>query len=135
MITPSRSSTYPASSIVITILLATFPLLYLTSPWLFCNCRFALLDPFTFFTHATHPFSSDSHQFLLCICDFVLFVHVFCSLDSRVIEIIWYLFLSVWLISLSTMPARSIHVVADGKLILSYGQVIFHFLYAAHIFI
>ena len=32
------------------ILLTIFPIVYFTSSWLFCNCQFVLLTPFTFFT-------------------------------------------------------------------------------------
>ena len=35
---------------VITLLFTVFPLLYFTSPWLFCNYQSVLLNPFTFFT-------------------------------------------------------------------------------------
>ena len=34
---------------------AIFPILYFTSPWLFCNYHFVLLNPFTFFTHTPMP--------------------------------------------------------------------------------
>ena len=48
-------------------------------------------------------------------------------------EIIQYLLISVWLISLSIIPSSPIHVVANGSFILFYGWVTFHRLYM-HIF-
>ena len=50
----NNSGTHLAPYVVITLLLTTFPVLYFTSPWLFCNYQLVLLNPFIFFTH---PFS------------------------------------------------------------------------------
>ena len=58
-------------------------MLYLTSPWLLCTYQFVLLNSFTFFTQPGNP------SFVLYSC-----------------EVIWYLFFSVWLISLSIIPSR-----------------------------
>ena len=63
----------------------------------------------------------------VCFC-FVMFV-CFVSQISQVSEVIWYLSFSVWLISLSIIPARFIHVVTNGKISFFYGWVIFHFIY------
>ena len=47
----------------------------------------------------------------------------------------WYLSSFVWLSSLSIMPSRSIHVVADVKIsFLFNGWIIFHCVYICHIF-
>ena len=46
------------------------------------------------------------------------------------IEIIWYLSFSVWLILLRIMHSRSIHAIANGKIsFLFNGWVVFHCLY------
>ena len=51
---------------------------------------------------------------------------------SLICEIIWYLSFSVWLISLSIIPSRSIHVVANGKIsFFASGRVIFDRIYVA----
>ena len=71
------------SYIVITVLLTIFSMLYLTSPWLLCTYQFVLRNSFTFFTQPGNP------SFVLYSC-----------------EVIWYLFFSVWLISLSIIPSR-----------------------------
>ena len=39
---------------------------------------------------------------------------------------------SIWLILLSTIASRSVHVVTDDKISSFYGWVIFHFLYIPH---
>ena len=52
---PNKSSTHLTPCIVITVLLTIFPMPYFTSPWLFCNWQFVLLDLFTFFTHPLSP--------------------------------------------------------------------------------
>ena len=44
----------------------------------------------------------------------ILFVSLFCSLDSCYTEIIWYLFFIDWLISFSIISS-SIHAVAKGR--------------------
>ena len=48
-----------------------FPMLYFTSPWLFCNYHFILLNPFTFFTHPPDPLPSANHQNIFCVYDSV----------------------------------------------------------------
>ena len=44
-------------------------------------------------------------------------------------EIVWELSFSVWFISLSIIPCRSIHVVANRKLFSFHGWVIFRYIY------
>ena len=91
---------------VITVLLMINPSLYLTSPWLFCNCQFVLLNPSTCFTQP--PLPSGSQVSVRCSMHLFLFVHLFVHL--------WYLSFSVWLILLNIIPSRSIHAVANGKI-------------------
>ena len=71
-----------------------FPMLYNTSPWLFCNYLFVLFNPFTFFTHPSQPpshlptiktFPASVILFLLCL---------FCYLDSIVDR---YVFIAILL--------------------------------------
>ena len=54
-----------------------FPVLYFTSPWLFCNLQFVLLNPFTFFCPTCNPLPLDNHQIILCIYDSVSVLLVF----------------------------------------------------------
>ena len=74
-----------------------------------------LLNPFTYFTHSPTPTplatTSSPHLWI-----YFFFVHLFCFLDSTHKWMIWYLSLYVWLISLSIIPFRSIHVVTNGKI-------------------
>ena len=51
-------SAHLAPYVVITILLAAFPMLYFTTSWLFWNYQFVLLNPFIFFTQFPNPPSS-----------------------------------------------------------------------------
>ena len=52
---PDKSHTHLTLCIVISILLTIFPMLYFTFPWLFCNYRFVLLNPFTFHPSPKSP--------------------------------------------------------------------------------
>ena len=71
-------------------------------------CFFACwLHPLTFSTQPSTALPSDSCQSVS-----ILFVSLFCALVSTS-EIIWYLSLSNWLISLSVML---FHSVAEGKI-------------------
>ena len=65
---------------------AVFPTLYFTSPWLFCDYQFVLLNPFTFSTLPANPFPSGNHQNALCVCNSVSVLHacLFCFLDPVV---------------------------------------------------
>ena len=69
---PRISSTHLAPYIIIIILLTVFPMLYCISLWLFCNCQFVLLNPFTFF-HPVHqlPLSYGNYRSVHCFCEFV----------------------------------------------------------------
>ena len=48
-----------------------FPMLYFTSPWLFCNYQFVLLNPLTSTPSPHTPFPSGNHQNILRIYDSV----------------------------------------------------------------
>ena len=76
-----------------------------------------LLNTVTYLNHSSTALPFGNHLFVLYIDDSVsiLFVHFFYFLISNISEIIWYLFFPVWLSSLSIIPSRSIHVVANGK--------------------
>jgi len=86
---------------------------------LFCNWMFIPLNLPHLFHLSLYPHSSGNCLFVLCIYEFVsvvMFIHLFCFLDSHISEIIWYLSFSVWFISLSIILSRSIHVVTNGKI-------------------
>ena len=63
-----------------------FPMLYFTSPWLFCNYLFALLNPLTSSPISPYPLPSGNHQNVLYIHDsvFALPVCLVCFSDSIV---------------------------------------------------
>ena len=78
---------------------------------------FFLLNPFTFFIQALKPPPPDSCQSVSCIYEsvsilFVYFVHQI----PHIREIIWYLSFSDWLVSLSIILSRSIHVVTKSMI-------------------
>ena len=65
---------------------------------LFCNWMFIPLNLPHLFNLSLHPHSSGNYLFVLCIYEFVsvvMFIHLFCFLDSHISEIIWYLSFSV----------------------------------------
>ena len=96
---------------IIKILLTIIPMLYITSLWLmyFIIGSLYLLLPFTYFVCPHSPslwqLPVCSLYLWVCFC-FVLFV-LFFKIPQKS-EIIWYLSFSVWLISLSIIPFRSI---------------------------
>ena len=61
-----------------------FPILFLTSPCLFCTYQFVLLNPFTFSPILSFPLPTDNPSNNLHIYDSVSFLLVclVCSLDS-----------------------------------------------------
>ena len=84
-----RQSPYLCSCpwvIHISSLATPFPILYFTSPWLFCNYLFVLLNPLTSSPIVPNPLPSGSHQNALHVHDSVLILHVclVCFLDSIV---------------------------------------------------
>lgn len=73
---PGTSRNRPAAYTVIAASPTALPVLYFPSPGVFCNCQFALLNPFALFTQRPHTatISPSSMSLLLsCLC---------CSLDS-----------------------------------------------------
>ena len=74
---PSTSHTLRQSSqhcscpwvMSISFLATPFPLLYFTSPWLFCNYLFVFLNPLTSSLIPSHPLPSGNYQNILCIHD------------------------------------------------------------------
>ena len=116
---PDKARTHPTPYLFITILLPIFLVLYFTSPWLFWDYQFVLLNPFALFTHPSNlPFiwqtSKCSLYLWACFCS----TCSFCFLDStykwnHMVLFFGFLFFSH--ISLSTIPSWLIHVVADGK--------------------
>ena len=94
-----------------------FMLYYIPMAYLFYDCKFVPLNPLHLLTQSPTLLLSGSHPFLLSksLCSFY-FVCLFCFLGPTYSEIIWYLSFSVWLILLSMIPSRSIHVVANDKI-------------------
>ena len=80
---PKLSQTIPtpvSMSMVMHIcsLATLFPMLYFTSPWLFCNYQFALFNPFTFFTQPPPIWQPSKCSLYLWFCfsftcSFILF--------------------------------------------------------------
>ena len=76
---------------IITISLTTFLILYFTSSWLFCNCQFVYLNPFTFFTQCPNlpPLWQPSVCSLypwVCfrfVCSFILFFRFHIEVKSH----------------------------------------------------
>ena len=103
---------------VITILLTTFLMLYITPPGFihFIPGSSYLWIPFTYFS-ISHPLHPGNYPFVLCMCesDFVLFFPFFFFLDFTYK---WdhRVFIFLWVISLSIMPSRANHVVANAKI-------------------
>ena len=67
----------PGTKKVITISLTICPMLYFTSPWLFCNCQFVLLNLCTFFTQFPSPLLLGNCQPVLCVNESVSIVFVY----------------------------------------------------------
>ena len=84
-------------------------------PWFihFTGASMYLPTPFPHFAHSQHPTPHKHHSFLWMhefgeFCSFVFYI-------PYVSETIWYLSFSVWLISLSIIPSKSIHA-ANGTI-------------------
>ena len=104
-----------------------FPTLYISYPWhLFCNWKFVPLHLPHLFLSSPHPLSSGSQMFVLCIYNscfcFVMLIHLFCFLYSTCT---WnhIVFVFIWLISFSIILSRSIHVVANDKILFFFYGV------------
>ena len=61
------------------------------------------------------------------LCFVYLFGVLFIFYISHISEIIQYLSFSIWLISLSIIPSRPIHIITNGKTSSFYAWVVFHF--------
>ena len=90
-----------------------------TPPW-FCPCVLysCSCKPFTLFPLLCPPLSPLVTVLLFLISmSLVIFCLLDCFVDYVPVkgEIIWYLSLTTWLISLSIMLSRSIHAVAKGR--------------------
>ena len=101
---------------VITILLTTFFMLYITLPWFihFIPGSSYLWVPFTYFSIPHPPILAITHLFsvyvsLILFCFFLFFSDFMYKWDHRV-------FIFLWVISLSIIPSRSNHVVANAKI-------------------
>ena len=70
---------------------ALFPILYFTSPWLFCNYQFVLLYPFTSFTHPADALPSGNQQnVLVFMIPFLFFFLKILFLDSVVNRYVFF---------------------------------------------
>ena len=103
---PDVSRTHlPPHKVIIILLTISHAVLYILVA--FCNYQFVILNPVIFFTQPSKP----PPLWQLPVCSVSI---LFCSLNStykwnhRVL-------VSVWLISLSLIPARFIHAVTKGK--------------------
>ena len=64
-----------------------FPILYCTSPWLFCNCLFVLVNPLTSSPIPPLPLPSGNHQNVHHIHDSVsVLVCLVCVLHSKLLK-------------------------------------------------
>ena len=97
-------------------LLIMFPVLYITSQWtnLFCNWKFVPLN----LLHLFHTTQQSPPLWWLPVCSLYLWVCFYLVLFFIFhIQVKSYgICLSVWLISLSIILSRSIHVVVNGKI-------------------
>ena len=73
-------------------LASPFPVLYFTSPWLFCNYLLVLLNPLTFSPIPPRPLPSGNHQNTLCVDDSVpvVLVCLVCFLHSIVDRYVFF---------------------------------------------
>ena len=100
------------------------------------------LTPNSLYVSPPNPYIGPPHTrwFVLCICESAPFLWYFlvCCIFyiPHISDITQYLSFSVWLISLSIMPSKSIHVAANGKMsFFFYDWVVFHCMYVyTHIF-
>ena len=110
-------------------------MLYFTSPWLFYNCQLVLLNPITFFTQTAdssalwHP--PVCSQELLVSFYFVNFFILFLNSPYKGNHTISVF---VWFISLSVIPTRSIHAVANGKILSLFIAEWYSIVYMHHSF-
>ena len=89
VVPPTCSSTCLAPSIVTTVLLTMFPVLYFTSLRLLCNCQLVLLHLFNFSSHSFNPLSPLTtislvfvSMSLILFCFFILFFRFYTEVKS-----------------------------------------------------
>ena len=75
-----------------------------------------LPNAFNFFPQSPIPISSDWLPSVRSLYLWVSFNFIYSVCKFYIIQIIWYLSFSQWLISLSIIPSRSIHSVANDKI-------------------
>ena len=95
-----------------TVLLTTVTMLYFTSLWLtyFITGSLCLWTPFAHFLQPYAPtYGNDQSVLCTTLVVFVFFLDSTYKRDHTI-------FIFLWLISLSIMPSRSIHVVTNGKI-------------------
>ena len=111
----------------VTLLLTVFPIL-----------TFHSHDLFTLWLEFfTSSFSLTLLYQWLSFCFIYSFGFLFCFVfyTSHISEFIQYLSFSIWLISLSKILSRFIHVVTNAKILVFYGWLILNLVYMYHIYI
>ena len=98
--------------ILISSLASTFPTLFLPSPLILSMCYSSSCNPLSSLSPLHSPLTIV--RLFLTSMSLVIFCLLFSSVDYVPVkgEIIWYLSLTAWLISLSIMLSSSIHAVA-----------------------
>lgn len=99
-------------------------ILFMPVTYSFYDWKMSLIISLTYFAHSSHHLPHDTHQFVLCVYECVLFFRSHLQVKSQDVSF------SVWLISVCTMPSQSIHVATKGPglyflekppVILNYG--------------
>ena len=97
-----------------------------------CNFCTEGMTFFSFHSSPT-PISSDNYQLILCIYGFcICFCFVYSFFKDFTFKWNHMVFVFFWLISLTIMPCRSIHVVTNGKILcysFLYNSAIPHCVY------
>ena len=106
--------------VAVTVSLPIFLLLCLLYPWLPRSITRDLYPLNSFCPTSYPPALPGTISIFLCIYTYAIllfgFYFFFCFQISLRNETTWYLPFSVWLISLGTIPSRSIHVVSNGRI-------------------
>ena len=114
-------------------------MLYITFMWLiyFITGSLYLLISLTYFSHPPHPpplWQPPVSSLYLWVYSVLLHLFISCVFQiPHISEIIWYFSFSVWLISFSIIPTRSIHVVANGKILFFFLWLIICCINIAHL--
>ena len=100
-----------APHIVIRILLTIFPVLYFTSPWLFCNCQFVLLNPF-FYMISAHIHTPTRKY--MCTHMYVIYVHVYVNTHITYMHTcIYVLYINMWMFAILYYKETQIYKNSD----------------------